>query len=412
MYCYGAAAGDRERFRDSVLDGQRTFAGDVPARRARRAGGRDGDQPRRCACGCAAARCRARAWRGSGPSRRRGGGSTASNEPGVATRIMHETIRLAREQGQVVSALMPFRGSFYEHFGYGIMERRLRVDGAGRRVPEGLVARACGSSSPATCPSSSRAASASREARAVRHGAVGGACGTWHVDALGQDRHVRRRPAGRRRAGARVDDAPARARGRRQRHDARRRGRLRGPRRACGGSSRSSAACATSTRVRSITLPADLQLNRLLREPQITHRDNKNHPTPEVRPYTRMQLRVLDHKRFVEAMRLPPDVRGQRRGDGSRNRGPRQPAVDRGRATGTHGVARPRAKRSSNAATRRGRPSSRATCAATRSGAAGARDGVGCRVGVAARRVRPRAAAVHARILLGAHGDIKLQNQV
>ena len=28
------------------------------------------------------------------------------------------------EREQVVSALMPFRGSFYEHFGYGFVERR------------------------------------------------------------------------------------------------------------------------------------------------------------------------------------------------------------------------------------------------------------------------------------------------
>jgi hypothetical protein len=34
-------------------------------------------------------------------------------------------------------------------------------------------------------------------------------------------------------------------------------------------------------------------------------------PAPEVRPYTRMQIRVLDHKRFVEAMKLPEDVRGR-----------------------------------------------------------------------------------------------------
>jgi predicted acetyltransferase len=60
-----------------------------------------------------------------------------------------------------------------------------------------------------------------------------------------------------------------------------------------------------------ITLPADLQLNRLLREPQLTHRDNRNHPTAECRPYTRMSLRVLDHKRFIEAMHLPNDVRGE-----------------------------------------------------------------------------------------------------
>src|SRR5688500_12132108 len=36
---------------------------------------------------------------------------------GVATAVMQETIRAARERELVVSALMPFRGSFYEKFG-------------------------------------------------------------------------------------------------------------------------------------------------------------------------------------------------------------------------------------------------------------------------------------------------------
>src|SRR5690606_4065439 len=44
--------------------------------------------------------------------------------PGVATVVMRQILDLAREQGQVVSALMPFRASYYEHFGYGVVERR------------------------------------------------------------------------------------------------------------------------------------------------------------------------------------------------------------------------------------------------------------------------------------------------
>src|SRR5688572_9236765 len=43
---------------------------------------------------------------------------------GVATQLMRENLRRARERGEVVSALMPFRASFYEHFGYGLVERR------------------------------------------------------------------------------------------------------------------------------------------------------------------------------------------------------------------------------------------------------------------------------------------------
>jgi hypothetical protein len=46
------------------------------------------------------------------------------NEPGVGSAVMFETVRMARERGYVVSALMPFRATYYEHFGYGIVERK------------------------------------------------------------------------------------------------------------------------------------------------------------------------------------------------------------------------------------------------------------------------------------------------
>jgi len=37
---------------------------------------------------------------------------------------MSEVLRSARDRQFVLSALMPFRTSFYEHFGYGPVERR------------------------------------------------------------------------------------------------------------------------------------------------------------------------------------------------------------------------------------------------------------------------------------------------
>src|SRR5882724_623416 len=49
----------------------------------------------------------------------------AGEAVGTATSYpMTMWVRGARERGFVVSALMPFRGSFYEHFGYGFVERR------------------------------------------------------------------------------------------------------------------------------------------------------------------------------------------------------------------------------------------------------------------------------------------------
>src|SRR5688572_5844296 len=43
---------------------------------------------------------------------------------GVGSAVMQEVVRHARERGFVASALMPFRVSFYENFGYGVVERK------------------------------------------------------------------------------------------------------------------------------------------------------------------------------------------------------------------------------------------------------------------------------------------------
>ena len=48
----------------------------------------------------------------------------ARRSGGVASKIMFAALDLARERGEVLSALMPFRASYYEHFGYGLCERR------------------------------------------------------------------------------------------------------------------------------------------------------------------------------------------------------------------------------------------------------------------------------------------------
>ena len=64
--------------------------------------------------------CQGVAWVGAIKTMRRKGG----DGPGVATAVMREVVRHGRERGDACSALMPFRGSFYEHFGYGVVERR------------------------------------------------------------------------------------------------------------------------------------------------------------------------------------------------------------------------------------------------------------------------------------------------
>jgi hypothetical protein len=59
-----------------------------------------------------------------------------------------------------------------------------------------------------------------------------------------------------------------------------------------------------------ITVQADFPLNLLLEETQVPHRP-VNHDTAEVRTFTRMQVRVLDHVRLINGVHLPPDVRGR-----------------------------------------------------------------------------------------------------
>jgi GNAT superfamily N-acetyltransferase len=58
-------------------------------------------------------------WVGTAKSHRRRG----SDQRGVASRVMDALIDKARERQQSASALMPFRVSFYEHFGFGLVER-------------------------------------------------------------------------------------------------------------------------------------------------------------------------------------------------------------------------------------------------------------------------------------------------
>src|SRR5207249_828836 len=60
-----------------------------------------------------------------------------------------------------------------------------------------------------------------------------------------------------------------------------------------------------------LALPTDVPLNRLLRESQIPHRLPVSHGVSECRPFTRMQLRVLDHRRLLESMKLGAEVSGK-----------------------------------------------------------------------------------------------------
>jgi predicted acetyltransferase len=219
---------------------------------------------------------------------------------------MRETLRIARERGEVVSALMPFRASFYEHFGYGLVERRCEwtiplailphgdFDGIGfyrdEDLPE-LVRFRQRTVERGQCDIE-RPEDVWRYWLKMR-----GESGFVVVDRSG--------PAGtihgylnfeHQQAGTKdvlrvmqmsYEDLPAL---RRQLHFL--------------------ASLRDQYLSAAMILPADLPLNRLLREPQLPHR-HVNHAHAEARQDTRMQVRVLDHKRFLEAMRLPAHHRGK-----------------------------------------------------------------------------------------------------
>jgi hypothetical protein len=119
--CYGHARKDLVRFKENIHAGPWGRPGDYLLAERERGCGRDGEQlcdddvgarvggfvPGRGVCGDDQERSPAR-----------------GTDPGVGSAVMREVLRIGRERQQVVSALMPFRASFYEHFGYGLVERR------------------------------------------------------------------------------------------------------------------------------------------------------------------------------------------------------------------------------------------------------------------------------------------------
>jgi len=210
---------------------------------------------------------------------------------------MHATLEKARERGQAASALMPFRASFYEHFGYGLAERRTEwivpmslmpkgaADAFGYVTPAdraGIVACRQRSVESGQCDLETSAASwASREQQHENGFEIvdrdgDGVRGWAYLTTEVRDGRTMLRV---------VTHAFDSAEGLvRLLHFL--------------GVQQDQFSTAW------ITLASDVPLNRILREPQLPHRPVV-HAVAEARPYTRMQVRVLDHKRFLEAMKLP-----------------------------------------------------------------------------------------------------------
>jgi predicted acetyltransferase len=247
--------------------------------------------------------CQGIAYVGTVRTHRRGG---SGDSPGIATQIMKECLRKARERQQAISALIPFRNSFYDHFGYGLVERRHDWT-----VPIGILPkgdfdglryyRSEDLADLAACRqrivcSGQADIKRTRQAweyflrrgedgffvvdRPDEQGPVRGYCGFAETQHDGE-RAVRVNELG-------FEDPAALVR-----------------------ILRMLASLKDQYASAILSLPADFPLNRLLRESQIPHKQVV-HATAECRPYTRMQVKILDHAVVLGAMtKLPEDRRGK-----------------------------------------------------------------------------------------------------
>jgi len=299
--CYAHAGKELERYRDRMRADPRGRPGDyLLAERDGAAVGTATSLAQTMWVRGSPLSCQGVAWVGTIKTERRRGG-----EAGVASAVMREILRMARQRRHVVSALMPFRVSFYEHFGYGMVERR-----AEWTIPLcTLGAKTCAGwrffheeDRPALEQQWQRAVEAGqcdieRSGARWNHRMMNAEDGMMFVDQSG--------PAGAIRASAFVmqESVDGRNMLKVQEWSAE------SPENFGGllsflGTMRDQFSAA------SIVTPGDWPVNRLLREAQISHRP-VDHPTAEVRPHTRMQLRILDHGKFLESLRLPQTVKGR-----------------------------------------------------------------------------------------------------
>jgi predicted acetyltransferase len=252
----------------------------------------------------AALPCQGIAWLGTARTHRRASGRFGGK--GIASQLMEAAIQRGRERGDVVSALMPFRGSFYEEFGYGVVERRVEWTIPMRTFPVGATGglrlfEPNDAPELAACLGRAVAAGQCDLARSPgrwaatitqwsdgwtivdRPTADGPIRGYMHLATRGIDPH--RQAIVREQV---YQDTPTLVR------------QLR-----FLASLRDQYAGAV------LTLSSDLPLNLLLREPQVLLESSSGQGPATVRTYNRMMLRVLDHKRLLEAMTWPSWAKGR-----------------------------------------------------------------------------------------------------
>jgi predicted acetyltransferase len=310
MRCYGKAGREREQFQKRLIDDPRSVDGDFLLAEE------SATEGPAAAVGTvtslsltmwmrgSAFPCQGIAWVGTIRTHRRQGGAGR----GIASQLMLESLRKGRERGQVISALMPFRASFYQHFGYGIVENRNVWT-----VPVSILQSGSSEGMRYATPEDGPAMAALYQ-RVVE----GGQCNIERAEA--RWRHLA--PAAMDEGFLVVDPADD-GRGlrgymmflpqyqdgkdaidisdgvwayedaealRRQLHFL--------------ASQRDQFSSVT------LRLPVDLPLPWLLRERQIAHRP-VNHAAAAVAPHSRMQIRVLDHVKLLENLRLPAHLMGK-----------------------------------------------------------------------------------------------------
>ena len=251
----------------------------------------------------AAVPCQGIAWVGTARTHRRS--AKRYGGKGVATQLMEELVRQARERGDVVSALHPFRGSFYEEFGFGVIERRVEWNVPIRTLPTGST------DGLRFLEPDDHPEMAACLTRAVAAGQCDIVRSPGHWARVLQDW----------RDGWTIVDRP----------------KVNGPVRGYMHISTSgidpqrlaivaelvyenTAAFVRQLRFLAslrdqydaaiLTLPSDLPLNLLLREPQVTLAPTHQGPA-SVRTYNRLMLRVLDHKRLLESITWPSWAKGR-----------------------------------------------------------------------------------------------------
>lgn len=306
MLCYGPGTNSIEKYRRSVSDDHRQRPGDfLLAERDGRAIGTATSIELVLHARGSAFKTQGVAYVGTIRTHRRGG---TGGEKGVASQVMLETLRRARETGCVLSALMPFRNSFYEHFGYGTAERRCEWI-----VPLSILPRGDFAGFRPYEPTDLAAVKRLRQ-REVQ----AGHCDIETTDAA-WEYWMRFWPEG----FVVVDEtAPGELAG--MMHFGEERTGAIGSFANTGVLVHDWCAVDFPAFVRmlhmlaslkdqytyaKITLPGDVRLEKLLRESQLPHRPVE-HAVASARPFTRMQVRVLDHKSFLEGLHLPESTRG------------------------------------------------------------------------------------------------------